>query len=79
VAGWRSSHIAPLSTPSSPTHAPFGGLPAGAGSSPGVGFSMLILLAGLFALGDPRARRRLRLASTPYRQAPFVLMPERPG
>jgi hypothetical protein len=44
-----------------------------------VGFSIFLMLAGLLRLAAPRTKRRLRLASEPWRQAPFVLIPERPG
>jgi hypothetical protein len=42
-------------------------------------FSIFLTLAGLLLIGGPAAMRRLRLASQPWRSAPFVLIPERPG
>jgi hypothetical protein len=59
-----------------PSPAP-GGVAPGATAS-GFGLSIFVL-AGLLVLGAPPARRRLRLSSEPWRVAPFVLLPERPG
>jgi hypothetical protein len=48
-------------------------------SSFGIAFSIFFTLASLLLLGGLPAMRRLRLASEPWRAAPFVLIPERPG
>jgi hypothetical protein len=56
-----------------------GGLSSMAGGASGVGLLDLLALAGLLLLGAPLAMRRLRLSSEPWRSAPFVLIPERPG
>jgi hypothetical protein len=50
----------------------------GTGSGFG-GLSIFLILAGLLMVAAPRTKRRLRLASEPWRPAPFVLIPERPG
>jgi hypothetical protein len=47
--------------------------------SAGVGFSIFLALAGLLLTGGLAAMRLLRLASEPWRAAPFALIPERPG
>ncbi len=66
------------SLPSPSPSGPAGVSGAGAGAS-GFGLLLFSTLAGLLLLAAPRAMRRLRLASEPWRQAPFVLAPERPG
>jgi hypothetical protein len=45
----------------------------------GAAFSIFLTLAGLLLMGGLAAMRLLRLASEPWRRAPFVLIPERPG
>lgn len=74
--------VRPATTPvAPPEHAP----PSPGGASPataagtGSGLSIFPILAGLLMLAVPWAKRRLRLASEPWRLAPFVLIPERPG
>jgi hypothetical protein len=69
-------------SPVSPAPGPAPGGAAGAaggGGASGVGLSTFFTLAGLLLLGAPRAMRRLRLSSRPWRAACFVLIPERPG
>jgi hypothetical protein len=71
------------SSPSGPTHAP-SPLPGGssgamASSATGVGSLIFLTLVGLLLMGGLAAMRLLRLASKPWRPAPFVLIPERPG
>jgi hypothetical protein len=53
-----------------------GGTAAGAS---GIALSAFLTLAGLLLMAAPRALRRLRLSSQPWRTAFFVLIPERPG
>jgi hypothetical protein len=49
------------------------------GSAAGMAFSIFLTLAGLLLMGGLAAMRLLRLASEPWRAAPLVLIPERPG
>ncbi len=63
-----------------PGHAPPpGGASPATAAGAGSGLSIFLILAGLPMLAAPWAKRRLRLASEPWRLAPFVLIPERPG
>jgi hypothetical protein len=48
-------------------------------STSGIAFPIFLTLAGLLLMGGLAAMRLLRLASEPWRRAPFVLIPERPG
>jgi hypothetical protein len=68
----------PASIPSSPGPGP-GGVSESTVAACGFALSIFLTLAGLPMLAAPRAMRRLRLASEPWRLAPFVLIPERPG
>jgi hypothetical protein len=68
----------PASIPSSPGPSP-GGASESTVAACGFAVSIFLTLAGLSMLAAPRAMRRLRLASEPWRVAPFVLIPERPG
>jgi hypothetical protein len=68
----------PASIPSSPGPSP-GGVSESTVAPCGFALSIFLTLAGLAMLAAPRAMRRLRLASEPWRLAPFVLIPERPG
>jgi hypothetical protein len=61
-----------------PRPVPGGASPAVASTS-GIAFSIFLTLAGLLSMGGLAAMRLLRLASEPRREAPFVLIPERPG
>jgi hypothetical protein len=78
----HSNSTRPVSAevPSTPVPSP---PPAGSSgamaSSFGIAFSIFFTLASLLLLGGLPAMRRLRLASEPWRAAPFVLIPERPG
>jgi hypothetical protein len=69
------------SRPVSPTPGPTPGGAAGgtATGGSGIAVSAFLTLAGLLLLAAPRALRRLRLSSSPWRTAFFVLIPERPG
>ena len=70
----------PAGGPPSPGPSPSpGGVVSGSAAGAGVGFLILLTLAGLLALGPPGALRRLRLAAEPLGAAPFVLIPEHPG
>jgi hypothetical protein len=63
-----------------PEHAPSpGGASPATAAGTGFGLSIFLILAGLLMLAAPWAKRRLGLASEPWRLAPFVLIPERPG
>jgi hypothetical protein len=68
----------PASIPASPGPSP-GGASESTGAACGFALSIFLTLAGLPMLAAPRVMRRLRLASEPWRLAPFVLIPERPG
>jgi len=68
----------PASIPSSPGPSP-GGVSESTVAACGFALSIFLTLAGLPMLAAPRAVRRLRHASEPWRLAPFVLIPERPG
>jgi hypothetical protein len=68
----------PASIPSSPGPSP-GGVSESTAAACGFALSIFLTLAGLAMLAAPRAMRRLRLASEPWRLASFVLIPERPG
>ncbi|HWG08194.1 MAG TPA: hypothetical protein VN672_04200 [Solirubrobacteraceae bacterium] len=68
----------PASIPSSPAPSP-GGVSESTVAACGIALSIFLTLVGLAMLAAPRATRRLRLASEPWRLAPFVLIPERPG
>jgi hypothetical protein len=68
----------PASIPSSPGPSP-GGVSESTVAACGFALSIFLTLAGLSMLAAPHAMRRLRLASEPWRLAPFVLIPERPG
>jgi hypothetical protein len=76
----KASHNSspPASIPSSPGPSP-GGVSESTVAACGFALSIFLTLAGLPMLAAPRAMRRLRLASEPWRLAPFVLIPERPG
>ena len=67
--------------PVSPTPGPTPGGASGgiAAGGSGIALSAFITLAGLLLMAAPRALRRLRLSSMPWRTAFFVLIPERPG
>jgi hypothetical protein len=66
--------------PISPTPGPPGGASGGtAAGGSGIALSAFLTLAGLLLMAAPRALRRLRLSSRPWRTAFFVLIPERPG
>jgi hypothetical protein len=69
---------APAAPPEHAPPSPGGASPATAAGT-GFGFSIFLTLAGLLMLAAPWAKRRLGLASEPWRLAPFVLIPERPG
>jgi hypothetical protein len=56
-----------------------GGSSSAMASGAGVAFSIFLVLAGLLSIGSLAAMRLLRLASEPWRVAPLVLIPERPG
>jgi hypothetical protein len=67
---------------SSPLPAPSpspGGTLGAVASATGMAFSIFLTLAGLLLIGGSAMTRRLRFASEPWRAAPFVLIPERPG
>jgi hypothetical protein len=68
----------PASIPSSPGPSP-GGVSESTVAACGVALSIFLTLASLAMLVAPRAMCRLRDASEPWRLAPFVLIPERPG
>ena len=74
----QGSHTPP-SLPSPPAPAPIGGFSPAAASSAAFAFSIFLALTSLLVLGASRAGRRMRLVSKPWRPAPFLLMPERPG
>jgi hypothetical protein len=78
----RSIGSPPASAVAPPAPTPFP-LPAGSAgavaSVAGIASSIFLTLAGLLLLGVLPAMRRLRLASEPWRVAPLVLIPERPG
>lgn len=83
ATGETASHRGPSTPPAAPRPAPAvpaGESSTGTASSSGSGFTIFFLaLAGLLALGIPRAMRRMRLASEPLCPAPFALVPDRPG
>jgi hypothetical protein len=80
VSGHPVSQPASLPLPApSPTPAPTGGFSTATSASSGFGSIFFLTLATLLACGAPQALRRLRLASEPWRPAPFVLIPDRPG
>lgn len=73
--------LSPLTTPPparGPTPEGVSGATA-AGPGAGASVSIFLALAGLLMLALPRALRRIRLASAPWRVAPFALIPARPG
>jgi hypothetical protein len=73
---------APPSANVLPTPAPSplpGGSSGAMASTAGAAFAIFLTLAGLLLMGGLAAMRLLRLASEPWRRAPFVLIPERPG
>lgn len=76
VATLASSSALPAPGPTSPLP---GGSSGAMASAAGVAFSIFLTLAGLLLMGGLAAKRLLRLASEPWRAAPFVLIPERPG
>jgi hypothetical protein len=66
--------------PSAPAPSPLPGGFAGAmASAAGSAFPIFLTLVALLLVGSLAAMRLLRLASEPWRVAPFVLIPERPG
>jgi hypothetical protein len=76
--GARPATTTPVAPPGHAPPSPGGASPATAAGA-GSGLSIFLILAGLPMLAAPWAKRRLRLASEPWRLAPFVLIPERPG
>jgi hypothetical protein len=78
-AGVRPTTTAmPVAPSENAPPSPGGASPATAAGT-GFGLSISLILAGLLMLAAPWAKRRLGLASEPWRLAPFVLIPERPG
>jgi hypothetical protein len=72
--------VRPTTPVAPPEHAPSpGGASPATAAGTGFGLSISLILAGLLILAAPWAKRRLGLASEPWRPAPFVLIPERPG
>jgi hypothetical protein len=76
----RAGTPAASSVPPAPAPRPVpGGSSPAMASTSGIAFSTFLTLAGLLLMGGLAAMRLLRLASEPWRRAPFVLIPERPG
>jgi hypothetical protein len=67
----------PIGPSPPPTGVPGG--PAPSAGSGGSGLTLVFILVGLLVLAAPPAARRVRPARVPWRLAPVVAIPERPG
>jgi hypothetical protein len=77
--GHGGSAVLRLPVSPAPGPAPSGVSGGSATGATGLALSGFLTLSGLLLLAAPRALRRLRLSSAPWRTACFVLIPERPG
>jgi hypothetical protein len=77
--GHGGSAVLRLPVSPAPSPAPSGVSGGSATGATGLALSGFLTLSGLLLLAAPRALRRLRLSSAPWRTACFVLIPERPG
>ena len=74
------SGSAPDSVRGSPAPSPGqGGVSGSTAAASGLACSTFLTLTGLLLLGAPRTMRRLRVCREPWRAAPFVPIPARPG
>jgi hypothetical protein len=77
--GHGGSAVLRLPVSPAPGPAPSGVSGGSATGATGLALTGFLTLSGLLLLAAPRALRRLRLSSAPWRTACFVLIPERPG
>jgi hypothetical protein len=77
--GHGGSAVLRLPVSPAPGPAPSGVSGGSATGATGLALSGPLTLSAQLLLAAPRALRRLRLSSTPWRTACFVLIPERPG
>jgi hypothetical protein len=77
--GHGGSAVLRLPASPAPGPAPSGVSGGSSTGTSGLALSGFLTLSGQLRLAAPRALRRLRLSSAPWRTACFVLIPERPG
>jgi hypothetical protein len=76
AAGQSPARPAPARGPEPPSPQ---GISSATATGTGSSTPIFLMLTGLLLLAVPRRKRRLRLASEPWRVARFELIPERPG
>lgn len=77
---YRVGGASSIRVPQTPAPSPFPtGTSSAMTSAAGLAFPIFLTLASLLLIGGLAAMRLLRLASEPWRVAPFALIPERPG